>query len=47
MGHARGKDMSDLCDKIKEDASLRRKWVEPRGVGFALLAVIRGGQLEW
>jgi hypothetical protein len=25
----------------------RRKWAEPCGVGFALLAVIRGSQLEW
>jgi hypothetical protein len=46
MGHA-GKGHERLYDKIKEDVSFRRKWAEPCGVGFALLALIRGSQLEW
>jgi|GEM_PF-5617241 len=47
----RGRDMSDLYDRIKKDVAFRKKWAERCGFGFALLAVapntIRGGQLEW
>lgn len=39
MGYA-GKDMSDLYDKIKEDAAFRRKWAERFGFGFELPLVV-------
>ena len=39
MGHA-GEDMSDLCDKIKEDVAFRRKWAERCGFGFELPSVV-------
>jgi len=38
MGHA-ARDMSDLCDKIKEDMPFRRKWAERSGFGFELPSV--------
>jgi integrase len=39
MGHA-GKDMSDLYDKIKEDAPFRKKWAEKAGFGFEVPSVV-------
>ena len=36
MGHAIGKDMSDLYDKVKRDLKLRRYWAEHCGYGFDL-----------
>ena len=39
MGHA-GKDMSDLCDKIKEDVAFRKMWAEKSGFGFELPSVV-------
>lgn len=39
MGHA-DRNMDDLYDKIKEDASFRRNWAEKAGCGFALPVVV-------
>ncbi len=39
MGHA-GRDMSDLCDEIKEDVAFRREWAERSGFGFELPSVV-------
>jgi hypothetical protein len=39
MGQAE-KDMSDLYDKIKEDAVFRRKWADRCGFGFELPSVV-------
>jgi hypothetical protein len=39
MGHA-GEGMTDLYDKIKEDAVFRRKWAEKCGLGFELPSVV-------
>ncbi len=39
MGHA-GKDMGDLCDKIKEDVAFRLEWAERAGFGFTLPSAV-------
>jgi hypothetical protein len=37
---ARGKDMSDLYDKIREDVPFRKMWAEKSGFGFELPSVV-------
>jgi len=40
LGHAgKRKDMDDLYDKIREDATFRKRWAEEAGLGFELPSV--------